>query len=112
MSKRNGVQPRRKRPLRPVKELRLRRIIASLPMHVVALDASGRVTHASGAPRQTGGHSAVPGTTRLGSCYTSNLREAACAGDIVAAQLHEGLLAVLRGERNNFHLEYQRQLDD
>jgi PAS domain S-box-containing protein len=94
------------------RERLLLRVLLSLPVHVLALDSSGKILYASAGPRGARNPGAPPiGPRQLGVCYVTGLREAAQLGDGDAAEIAAGVAAVLRGERAHFNLEFTRTLD-
>jgi PAS domain S-box-containing protein len=112
MKRRNGTHSSRQKPMSKRERLLLR-VLLSLPVHVLALDNTGKILYASSGPR-TARHPGVPpiGPRQLGLCYVSGLREAAEQGDGDAAQIAAGVAAVLRGERAHFNLEFTRTVAD
>lgn len=113
MSRQSEVKPGHGRnSSEAAQELRLLRILVSLPMYVIVLDREGKVTHTSSGAHQRGRAELLPmGPSRVGACYLGYLQDAFRAGDNLAAQISAGVVDVLRGDRSNFNLEYQRNLE-
>ncbi|MFH0811184.1 MAG: ATP-binding protein, partial [Pseudomonadota bacterium] len=82
----------------------------ALPAAMCIVDGRGAVVLANGAWRRALRGTGVDDSTLLkaGARYTDALALVAPAGRDVAAEAIEGLGAVLRGDRDSFHLDYAR----
>jgi PAS domain S-box-containing protein len=97
----------------PEGELLLHRVLLSVPVHVVALDAQGRVVYVSSAPRSPHcPYSSLIRALSPGSDYLNVLEQSVRQGNTNAARLASGVSAVLRNERKQFTLECSDQEGD
>jgi signal transduction histidine kinase len=83
-------------------------VLNALSSHIAVLDASGQIVLVNEAWRRFSGQNGGPivPDPYVGANYLAVCRGAAARGDHAAATVADGIEAVLRGEREDFGLEY------